>query len=180
MPGASMNDGPHDASVPRVRAITSQADPRNRYTPAAILWLRIQDGHLMIGDPRAVPGDEASVEDWKGEIAETLTRVLASAAFSGSERSRAFLAYVVTETLAGRGDRLSERTVGRRALDHGAAFDGRTDASVRVRATRVRKALRRLRRGGGRCGPRADRPADGYLHADVLAGITTAPGRSNG
>ena len=103
----------------------------------------------MIPDPSAVPGVEASAEDWNGVIAETLTRVLASAAFAGSERSRAFLAYVVTETLAGRGDRLSERTVGRRALDHGAAFDGRTDASVRVRATRVRKALRAYVEGEG-------------------------------
>ncbi len=134
----------------------------------------------MIRDPRMLPGDGMSVEDWNGVIAETLTRVLASAAFSGSERSRAFLAYVVTETLAGRGDRLSERTVGRRALGHGEAFDGRKDASVRVRATRVRKALRAYVEGEGAADlVRIDLPT-GTLHADVLAGTNTAPGRPNG
>ena len=103
----------------------------------------------MIRDPSALSGDDMSVEDWNGAIAETLTRVLASEAFSGSERSRAFLAYVVTETVAGRGDRLSERTVGRRVLGRGEAFDGQQDASVRVRATRVRKALRAYSEGQG-------------------------------
>lgn len=75
------------------------------------------------------------------EVLMALGRVLASEAFAGSARSRSFLAYVVTEAVAGRADRLSERTVGRRALDRPDDFDGRFDASVRVRATRVRKAL---------------------------------------
>jgi hypothetical protein len=48
---------------------------------------------------------------------------------------------VVTETPAGRGSQLSERTVGRHALQHDHNFDGRHDASVRVRGTRVRRAL---------------------------------------
>ena len=75
------------------------------------------------------------------EKVAALERVLNSEMFRGAPQSRAFLAYVVTETLAGRGDRLSERTVGRRALDRPHDFDGRFDASVRVRGTRVRKAL---------------------------------------
>ena len=48
---------------------------------------------------------------------------------------------MVTETVAGRGARLSERTVGRYALQRPDDFDGRFDSSVRVRALRVRKAL---------------------------------------
>lgn len=75
------------------------------------------------------------------EKVAALERVLNSDVFRAAGQSRVFLAYVVTETLAGRGDRLSERTVGRRALDRPDDFDGRFDASVRVRATRVRKAL---------------------------------------
>jgi tetratricopeptide (TPR) repeat protein len=47
----------------------------------------------------------------------------------------------VTETLAGRGERLSERTVARRALHRAPDFDGKADASVRVQASRVRKSL---------------------------------------
>jgi TolB-like protein/Flp pilus assembly protein TadD len=75
------------------------------------------------------------------EITEALTRVLDSQGFRRSPRSRGFLAYVVTETLAGRGDRLSQRTVGRHALDRTDSFDDRVDASVRVQANRVRRSL---------------------------------------
>jgi TolB-like protein len=90
--------------------------------------------------PEPVPERTA---DQRAAAVHELGRVLRSEAFRRSPRSRNFLAYVVAETLAGRGDRLSERTVARRALQHGPAFDGRTDASVRVRATRVRAALHR-------------------------------------
>lgn len=75
------------------------------------------------------------------EVIAALERVLDSDAFHAAPQSRNFLAFVVTETVAGRGDKLSERIVGRWALDRPDDFDGRFDASVRVRATRVRKAL---------------------------------------
>ena len=75
------------------------------------------------------------------DVVDALGRVLQSAQFTRSPRARGFLAYVVTETLSGRGERLSERTVARRALDRGPHFDGRDDASVRVQAGRVRKYL---------------------------------------
>jgi TolB-like protein/Tfp pilus assembly protein PilF len=95
----------------------------------------------MTDDLISIPSSDTQVEDWKGAVADALTQILASRAFAGASRSRAFLAYVVTETLAGRGAQLSERTVGRYALQRDDRFDGRHDASVRVRATRVRKAL---------------------------------------
>lgn len=95
-------------------------------------------GATRCGDPPA-PAD----------IVEELQRVLSSAAFSKSERSRAFLSFVVSESLAGRGDRISERTVGRWALGRGPDFDGQRDASVRVSATRVRQALERYYAGPG-------------------------------
>ena len=75
------------------------------------------------------------------EVIAALERVLNSDPFRSAYQSRSFLAYVVTETLAGRGERLSERTVGRQALHRRDDFDGRFDAGVRVQATRVRKAL---------------------------------------
>lgn len=75
------------------------------------------------------------------DVVEALKRVLDGRQMSRSPRARGFLAYVVTETLAGRGDALSERTIARRALQRGPGFDGRDDASVRVQATRVRKYL---------------------------------------
>ena len=75
------------------------------------------------------------------DVVDALERVLQSPRFRRSGRSRGFLAFVVTETLAGRGDRLSERTVARGAMQRGGTFDGRADATVRVQASRVRKAL---------------------------------------
>lgn len=95
---------------------------------------------------------------------DALTRVLASRTFSRSPQSRAFLAYVVTEALAGRGSRLSERTVGRRAMQRSGAFDGRFDAGVRVQASRVRKALQTYYAGDGATDPvRITLPPGGYV-----------------
>jgi TolB-like protein len=83
------------------------------------------------------------------EVVEALGRVLEADPFARSVRSSGFLAFVVTETLAGRGDRLSERTVGRGAMHRGADFDGKGDATVRVQATRVRKGLDEYYAGEG-------------------------------
>lgn len=99
----------------------------------------------MTGDrDRAAPAATRGFADEPTGVAvvEELTRILASETFRGARRSREFLSYVVTETLAGRGPRLSEQTVGRHGMGRGLRFDGRLDASVRVQATRVRKALR--------------------------------------
>lgn len=74
-------------------------------------------------------------------VVVALKAVLDSDAFRPAWRARDFLAYVVTETLQGRGDQLSERTVARWALGRGPAFDGRNDSSVRVQARRVRQGL---------------------------------------
>lgn len=59
------------------------------------------------------------------------------------------MSYVVTETLAGRGSRLKERTVARYALGRDGSFSGATDSAARVQATRVRAALERYYAGSG-------------------------------
>ena len=91
----------------------------------------------------------ANVEDEPGrgvvgveEVVDALTAVLQSKSFAAAPRSRGFLAYVVTELLAGRGDRLVEHAVARHALGR-PAYDARLNSSVRVQATRVRAALKR-------------------------------------
>lgn len=83
------------------------------------------------------------------DVVVALKSVLDSAAFRSAWRARDFLAYIVTETLQGRGPKLSERTVARRALGRGPAFDGRTDSSVRVQARRVRLGLEEYYVGDG-------------------------------
>jgi TolB-like protein len=82
-------------------------------------------------------------------VVGALQRVLESATFAKAEQSRRFLAYVTHETLAGRGDRLNERSIARLALDRTPDVDVRDDPSVRVLAGRVRRRLGRYYQGEG-------------------------------
>jgi TolB-like protein/tetratricopeptide (TPR) repeat protein len=87
------------------------------------------------------PAASAAGDVSRSAAIDALRRILASGAFADSPRSREFLAYVVRETLDGRGHRLKERTVARAALDKAPDFDPRSDSGVRVQATRVRAQL---------------------------------------
>lgn len=100
----------------------------------------------------------------EGSIIEQLQRILSSDRFQRAPGSRALLAYAVTETLAGRSQRLSERTVGRYGLLHGESFRGGEDSSVRVQASRLRKRLRAYYTGEGDQDPiRIDLPPGSYI-----------------
>lgn len=68
-------------------------------------------------------------------------RVLASDRFGRSARSSALLRYVVDETLAGRGDRISATTIAQDVLGKGADFDSGSDPLVRVQMGRMRALL---------------------------------------
>jgi TolB-like protein len=82
-------------------------------------------------------------------VLAVLRRILDGEELQAAARSRDFLAYVVTETLAGRGPRLKERTVARYALGRTEDFDAATDAAARVQANRLRTALQRYYAGSG-------------------------------
>lgn len=82
-------------------------------------------------------------------VVGALKRMLDSDELRSSVRSRDFLVYVVTETLAGRADRLKERTVARYALGRGGDFDTRTDPTARVQASRLRASMARYYAGAG-------------------------------
>lgn len=117
-----------------------------------------------------------------GDVVMALQEVLESRAFRRSPRARGFLAYVVTETLAGRGDRLSERTVARRALLRAPDFDGKADASVRVQASRVRKSLEEYYETDGSDDPlRIALPRGSYIpvfvpHTPEVREVAVVPG----
>ncbi len=107
------------------------------------------------------PASSFNADDWAGpgggsdrepdpvEVVAALRRILDSVELRTAPRSRDFLAYVVTETLAGRGHRLKERTVARYALGRGKDFDAVTDAAARVQANRLRTSLERYYAGSG-------------------------------
>ncbi len=77
------------------------------------------------------------------KIRSQLDRILNSRSFEGVERLKRFFAFIVTETLEGRGDQLKEFVVGEYAFEKGASFDPRNDPIVRVQARRLRARLAR-------------------------------------
>lgn len=77
------------------------------------------------------------------EIRDHLDRILVSEHFDGSSRSRDFLCFIVDETLAGRGDRLTQTSIAAGVFGRKGDFDPILDPVVRVQAGRLRRSLDR-------------------------------------
>jgi adenylate cyclase len=93
-----------------------------------------------------------------------LERIIASSAFDASRRNRAFLRFIVEETLAGRGDRIKAYTIGTSVLGRDEAFDPQADPIVRIEASRLRRSLERYYLMAGQDDPiRIDIPKWGYV-----------------
>jgi Tol biopolymer transport system component len=75
-------------------------------------------------------------------VCDQLEKILASEIFSRSERLCAFLRFVVSETLAGRGDTLKEQVLAAELYRKRPGSDPDDDPVVRVDARRVRDKLR--------------------------------------
>lgn len=88
-------------------------------------------------------------------IRAMLDRILQSPDFDATPRSRRFLAYVVDETLAGRGDRIKAFSIATDVFGRGTDFDAHSDPIVRLEAGRLRRALEQYYQGGGREDPLA-------------------------
>lgn len=85
-------------------------------------------------DTREFHGDSA-------EIQASLAEILASSSFSNSDRLKGFLAYVVDETLHGRGDAIKGKTIALDVYERSASTDGDPENVVRVDARRLRRRL---------------------------------------
>jgi Tol biopolymer transport system component len=99
--------------------------------------------------------------DW---IRAELERVLASPAFTRSERQQRLLRFLVEEELAGRSADIKESVIGVEVFDRPRDFDPKTDPVVRVSAGRLRERLREFyeQRGNGEsC--RIEIPKGGYV-----------------
>lgn len=91
-------------------------------------------------------------------------RAVASRALGRSEQLVRFLRFIVAETLAGRGDRLKEYTIGVEALGRSAKFDPTADSVVRVQARQLRFKLAEYFAGEGRSDPlRIELPKGSYV-----------------
>lgn len=83
----------------------------------------------------------------RSAIEDALARVVADTSFETSPRLQAFLTYIVTETLDGRGDRIKGRTIAEDVYDRsGSEEDGNL---VRVDARRLRTNLANYYAGPG-------------------------------
>ena len=93
-----------------------------------------------------------------------LDRVLASSYFAQSDRQYRFLKFIVTETLAGRIERLKGYAIAVKVFDRDATFDPAVDAIVRVEAGRLRAKLREYYDREGRTDPvRFELPKGAYV-----------------
>lgn len=72
---------------------------------------------------------------------DALDRVLASKEFSGADRLRAFLSYVVTESVEGRGDKILGKRIAQDVYERRSQEDIATANVVRVDAGRLRRRL---------------------------------------
>lgn len=82
-------------------------------------------------------------DDKERRIREQLDRILSSTTFSGSERHRQFLRFVVEQSLKGDTDKLNEFVLGFEVFNKSDSFDPRIDSIVRVEARRLRERLRK-------------------------------------
>ncbi|HEX2494565.1 MAG TPA: hypothetical protein VHK24_12380, partial [Steroidobacter sp.] len=76
-------------------------------------------------------------------VRNQLERLLNSAQFDASTRSREFLRFVVDEALAGRSDRLNQAALAAAVFGRKGNFDPVLDPIVRVQAGRLRRSLER-------------------------------------
>jgi tetratricopeptide (TPR) repeat protein len=77
------------------------------------------------------------------DVREALERILSSDDFDASPRSRAFLRFIVEDTLAGRQDGISQDAIATRVFHLRKDFDPTLDPIVRVQAGRLRRSLER-------------------------------------
>ena len=82
-----------------------------------------------------------STKTEKEAVLQQLERLLENPHFHKSRRFPVFLRFVVTEVLAGRADRLKERTLGIEVFGKNANYDTTEDPIVRVTAGEIRKRI---------------------------------------
>jgi tetratricopeptide (TPR) repeat protein len=87
-------------------------------------------------EARESPPDRAAV-------LEQLERILENPDFDASPRSRAFIRFIVEETLAGREDGLTQAAIATHVFGRRDDFDPAVDPIVRIQAGRLRRSIER-------------------------------------
>ena len=109
--------------------------------------------------------DAPEAEDVVGQ----LERILASGDFDASPRSRAFVRFIVEETLAGRQEGLTQAAIATRVFERREDFDPTVDPIVRIQAGRLRRSLERYYLLSGAADPvRIELPRGSYVPVGAL------------
>ena len=142
--GAAERD--RDRALPPRRG-AARSGPTRRVPPAAVA---LDSGRHAA--PRA-PAVRHQVE-----------QILGNADFDAARRSRDFLCFIVEETLAGRGEDLTQGSIATRVFDRKDDFDALLDPIVRIQAGRLRRSLERYYLLAGKDDPvRIDLPKGAYV-----------------
>ncbi|MEJ2189349.1 MAG: hypothetical protein P8Y93_07985 [Acidobacteriota bacterium] len=109
------------------------------------------------------------------DILEQLERILGHPEFHATEKMKAFLRFVVEETLEGRKHRIKGYTIATKVFGRGDDFDAGQDPIVSIQAGRLRRALERYYLvAGGRDPVHVDIPKGRYIPR-FKAQLTAAP-----
>lgn len=109
----------------------------------------------------------------KQEILGALERVLSSKEFSGADRLREFLTYVVTESVEGRGDKILGKLIAQDVYQRRSEEDIATANVVRVDAGRLRRRLSAYYSGEGAADPLRIEIAKGGYSPQFERGVRT-------
>ena len=113
---------------------------------------------------KAVPGGENHSNPSADAILEQVNRILDSPEFQATGMMRAFLRFVVEETLAGRAGELKGYTIAIKVYGRKSDFDATYDPLVRIQAGKLRRALERYYLVVGERDPlRIDIPKGAYV-----------------
>ncbi|BAV07425.1 hypothetical protein SAMN05421788_109220 [Filimonas lacunae] len=88
-------------------------------------------------------GDTHALQPYFTDIEYQLDQILQSEVFMHNKVLSSFLAFIVTETLAGRENEIKEYTIAVKGLKHNKAISPQSPPHVRIYAGRLRKLLDR-------------------------------------
>lgn len=118
--------------------------------------------------PRGVPAVAAPPRPGRAPgprlVRRQVERILASGDFDASPRSKDFLRFIVEETLAGRGEEVTQTAIATRVFHRRDDFDATVDPIVRIQAGRLRRSLERYYLLAGKDDPlRIELPRGTYI-----------------
>jgi hypothetical protein len=103
--------------------------------------------------PRHTTHDDEPTPPDAPAVATQVDRMLASRDFDAGSRGRALFRFLAEETIAGRGERLTEGAIAAHVFGRGGDFDPALDPIVRLQVGRLRRSLARFHRGAGAADP---------------------------